>query len=196
MDRGDDVMTRGRALHHAVAGAALVIATLFAGGVTATVPADASAQDVVVGQRYSADSGDKCPMGSTKGTLGWQLGTPRAVGVTGAVADRPVPNDPDQACGDDGRYTTATFTAYTEGTAVASIIQRADNGQRDISFSLISRHPIDLVVVQVCRISVPAGPAGYCGTPQRYPAPVTQRTDTPVRHTVETPFDLGYKARS
>jgi hypothetical protein len=60
MDRGDNVMIRGRALGHIVAGAvaAFVVAMLFTGGVPVTVPADASTHDVNVGQRYSADTGD------------------------------------------------------------------------------------------------------------------------------------------
>lgn len=53
-------MIRGRALGHilAAAGAALVVAMLFAGAVTVTVPAGAATHGAVVGQRYSADSRD------------------------------------------------------------------------------------------------------------------------------------------
>ncbi len=137
--------------------------------------ASASTVPVVV-QPFAADSGDVCPMGFTKGTIAWQVGPAnvgRVVDLKGIVADRPLPADPSGACGEDARFTTATFTAYARGSAVDSESQQADNGQRAFSASLTSAAGIDLLVVQVCRHSRLPGPPDTCGKPQVYHAPVS-----------------------
>jgi hypothetical protein len=155
-------------------------ATIFAAaalGAVALVIGAATAQAAVVGaivtQPFSADSGDACRMGQTRGKLGWHTDTRRVVEVNGVMVDRPVPGDADTRCGNDGRYSVVTFTGFSRGTVVTRGTQRVDNGQRDIRLGLVAERPIDLVLVQVCRPSTLPGPADVCGPAQRYPAPIT-----------------------
>src|SRR5687768_5987261 len=70
-------------------GAALAVAATFAGAGSALAGEPPGA---VVVQPFAADSGDPCPMGLTRGSLGWHLaplGGVRAVDIRGVVVDRP-----------------------------------------------------------------------------------------------------------
>ncbi len=152
----------------AVAGAGALIFVGAAGVSAATGP--------IVQQPFYADSGDKCPMGYTKGTFGWQIGALRGavlVDVKGTVVDQPLPGNPAAGCADDARYTTATFTAYSKSVSVAKEIDSVDNGQLSFTTRMRSTTPIDRIVVQVCRHSR-LSPPDYCGMPQEYKAPITQ----------------------
>jgi hypothetical protein len=149
---------------------ALATAALLAGGGAAS----ATASDVIVSDPFAATSGDECRMGSTAGKLGWHLTGLRQVDVRGAVVDRGANSDPGLPCGDDRRYPTATFTAYSGGVAVRpSVVQRVDNGTLTFSFPITAARAIDLVVVQVCRHPLSPGPATYCGPRNAHRAPVS-----------------------
>ncbi len=171
-------MTRARFLPRAATwgAVALLAAALLTAALIATAPAKASTDDVIIGQPFAADStnrqaGDTCPMGATRGTLGWHPGA-RTVEVTGTIADHPLPGDTDLACGEDGRFTTVTFAAYSAGGARKDTkSQKADNGQQRISTSLNATEPIVLVTVQVCRTTLDPAPFTYCGALQKYPVP-------------------------
>jgi hypothetical protein len=175
-------MTRARSLPHpgvAVA-VALLAAALLAGVLAATPNAKASTDDVIVAQPFHADSanpsvGDTCPRGATDGTLGWLFGAPPTVYVTGTALDHPLPGDTSAACGEDGRFTTVTFTAYAGGARVATGVQKVDNGRRAFpdGFSLRAAQPITLVTVQVCRTTLDPAPITYCGQLRKYSRPVT-----------------------
>jgi hypothetical protein len=138
----------------------------------------ARADGPVVGQRFAADSGDNCRFGSTTGTFGWHVGrgplAAHAIDVTGVLADRPLPADPNAACRDP-RFTSATFTAYNVNGAVDRERVTVDNGQIDIRFQLgghDGRTFIDRVVVQVCRHAHPwTTVPDYCGRPVEYRTP-------------------------
>ena len=125
---------------------------------------------------FRVDSGDRCAYGAAKGTFDWNpitIAILPAVSVTGAVADRPLPNDV-TACRDDLLYTVVTFSAYTRGVLVDTESARADNGVADFRLALTARASvIDTVVVQVCRHStVPTfAPVDYCGRPAAYVRP-------------------------
>ena len=144
--------------------------------------------DAVPETRFYADSGDPCPMGATRGLLRWGS---ESVSVSGTVVDRPLPSDADTRCGEDGRYTTATFTAYVGTTPVATGSGRADNGATPIAFRLDSRRPIERVVVVVCRqvpaVAPPAvgppavGPPAVCGRAAEFPDPRSGRRARPGR---------------
>jgi hypothetical protein len=161
--------------------AVLVTATLLAGGAAAAGPARAAQSDAIVAEPFYANSGDKCEMGYTAGTLGWHVAELRTVDVRGTVADRPWPDDPASPCGDDARYTVAIFTAYSKGNAVENgnlPFPRAghyegSNNHQEFSFSLTSSRPIDQMIVQICRRPESPWQHEYCGTPKRYKAPVT-----------------------
>ncbi len=160
-------MLRRRALI-GTAGALATAAMLAGGPATA-----ATASDVIVSDPFAATSGDECRMGSTTGKLGWHLTGLRKVDVRGTVVDRGPSSDPGLPCGDDRRYTTATFTAYSGGVAVRpNIVQRVDNGTLTFSFPITAPRAIDLVVVQVCRHPLLPGPATYCGPRDVHRAPV------------------------
>ncbi len=175
-------MSQGRFLPRTAAAAVLLAAALLAGGLTAAAasaqPAtDRAAEDVIIVQPFAADSGDKCPMGSTKGVLGWHSGA-RTVDIAGTVTDHPLPGDTNSACAEDGRETIATFTALAPGVAAQKITQRANNGQRDFRTSFAFPAPIAQVTVQVCRhiplpapLPVQSNPPDYCGPLQTYRAP-------------------------
>jgi hypothetical protein len=148
---------------------AAIVAAVLAGLFAVSTPAQA---DALLVQRFYADSGDQCPYGITQGTLEW-VRIPfneNAVNVRGELIDRPTPNDPNVRCGDDRRYSVATFTAYSGRTVVDSEARRADNGHVTFSFQLNSRAfaLIDLVVVQVCRPAVTPSPPVYCGPREEY----------------------------
>jgi hypothetical protein len=153
---------------------ALATATVVAGGAAAAQP-PASGPVVsgpIVSDPFAADSDDACTLGATKGTLGWHLGQ-RQVDVRGAVVDR----GPGLPCGNDGRYTTATFTAYAgDVPAGTPVVRKVDNGQLSFTFPITSARAISTVVVQVCRHSRLPGPADYCGTPDVNRAPLTTET--------------------
>ena len=182
-------MTPARSLPSlAAAGAvALLAAVVLAGVLIATAPAKASTDGPGTGQPFAADSsnkqvGDTCPMGLTSGTLDWHtglgprtpgiIGSTKTVDVAGIVADHPLPSDLSTACGEDGRFTTATFAAYSAGVQIASSAQKADNGELDFSFALKAAQPIQLITVQVCRTTLDPAPFTYCGLLQKYPAPI------------------------
>jgi hypothetical protein len=159
------LMSRAVALAAAATGAALVLPS--------------AAHAAVISQAFAADSGDSCRYGSTSGTLSWPQGpvspfpTP-GVGVSGKVADRPLPIDPGMICRDDGYASTVSFVAYLGTTEVARQSRTADNGTLTFSFVLggtAAEKAIDRVVVQVCRNPVVTLPPSYCGRPVTYLAP-------------------------
>lgn len=155
--------------------AAVLIATAaFAGGMAGSAAAEAPAGDVIVSQPYAADSGDRCPMGVTRGKLGWHVNGQRTVEIAGTVLDLPLPSDPGTGCGEDGRFTVATFTAFSRYVPIPLDTERqaVNNGTRDFRAQLTSPRQIDFVVVQVCRRSLFGAPAEVCGAPKRFPAPV------------------------
>ncbi len=155
-------MRRGRIAATVVAA---LVTTVLLGGMAAHAslpPGD----DVIVVQPFAADSGDRCPMGATKGTLGWHLGT-LSVDVAGTVADHPLPGDTNPACAQDGRSTTATFTASAPNRVVRRVSQQANDGQQAFKFSFPG--PVQAVTVQVCRHGLLPTPPDYCGPAQRYP---------------------------
>ena len=164
----------------------MVLGTFAAGILLHPAPAGA-AEEIVVGQPFSADSGDTCLYGSTRGELAWDATllptTVSAVAVKAVVVDRPTVDDPGIACPDDRRYTVATFTASGGKTVVDNEAVRVDNGRVEVAFILADPGtkalPIDLVVVQVCRVSplIVTDPTGallydYCGKPQEYRLPI------------------------
>jgi hypothetical protein len=154
----------------AVGAAALAAVLVTAGPAPASAAAEV-APDVIITQVFAADSGEVCPLGVTRGTLGWHVGiggSQPIVDVKGVVDDR----GPISTCGGDVRYTTAIFTAYSGNVVVDSEVRRADDGQQTFSFSLTARTQVSLVIVQVCRPSLTPGPFEYCGPPQKYRTPV------------------------
>lgn len=124
----------------------------------AMVGAPVAQADVVVEQRFAADSGDKC--GVTKGDLVWYQ-TPR-VDVVGVLHDLPC----------DGLFSAARFTAYAGGRAVDEQRVRADNGAVEFTFPLLNTRstPLEKVTVQVCRFPFETG-ISYCGPEQEYLSP-------------------------
>ncbi|WP_204011944.1 hypothetical protein [Virgisporangium aurantiacum] len=139
----------------------------------------AAAQDTVVQQPFAADSGDACPHGRTKGLLGWHLpplgGGPVVADVTGILVDQPVSGDVSTPeCADDFRFSTVTFTAIAGARVVDTESARVDNGTVRFAFRLaaVTATPIDLVVVQVCRVNLDPAPFTFCGPKQQYRAPI------------------------
>lgn len=126
---------------------------------------------------YSADSGDACQYGYTKGLLNLPTVPTRIVQVSGAVVDRPSGPGIPELCPDDGRFSLAILVAYTGRTAVDAERVPVDNAIREYKFDLTgtsSTQPIDRVTVQVCRQPrTPGGPPAYCGLTQNYPLPVS-----------------------
>ncbi len=179
-------MTRARSLPHpGVAVAVALLAAALLAGFLAVVPhAKASTNDVIIAQSFRADSankaaGDTCPMGSTSGTLGWQPGLRTLVAVSGTVADHPLPGDTSTVCGEDGRFSTVTFAAWSAaGVRLDTKSQTADNSQQRVSTYLKAAEAIALVTVQVCRNPGETFPFSYCGPRKEYRAPVTS---TPTR---------------
>lgn len=173
-------MSRNRAVVRATA---VAVGTLFAGALVAggvahagsTGSAAAGVKDVLP-QQFAADSGDACRMGFTRGTLAW-LGAPgQPVAVRGSVTDRPTPIVPADICGvDDGRFTYATFTAFSGRRVVDTEVQRVNNGSKDFTFTLgtddVVPPAINLVTVQVCRAGVRPSPE-VCGPTQSYLPPI------------------------
>jgi len=152
----------------ALAGAAGLLSVGAAAAPASAVP--------IIQQPFHADSGDKCPMGFTTGTFGWQIGSPgtaRLVTVTGTVVDRPLPGDPATVCGEDARNSTATFTAYNKGVPVHNEAHTVNNGRLSFTTTLTAVPPIDRIVVQVCRRSLQPTPPDFCGIPQQYTPPNT-----------------------
>jgi hypothetical protein len=157
----------------------LICALLAAGlvAVAQATSASAEAQPESVSTAFAADSRDSCKYGETSGVLGWRLpplgGAAVAVDVTGTVVDRPVIGVPFR-CGDDGRFSIATVTAFAGSAAVDSERVTADNGTRRFAFQLAAGERatvIDRVVVQVCR-SARTPAVDYCGPEQVYRSPV------------------------
>lgn len=134
-----------------------VLAAMLMAG--ALVGAPAAQADVVVEQRFAADSGDKC--GVTKGDLAWYQ-TPR-VDVVGVLHDLPC----------DGLFSAATFTAYAGGKAVDEQRVRADDGAVEFAFPLVNLRstPLEKVTVQVCRFPLEIG-ISYCGPLQEFRSPI------------------------
>jgi hypothetical protein len=176
--RKDTTMGLTRLIRRATATAALALAAAGAWTAPAAATAAEPLPDTIVEQPFAADSGDRCQYGYTRGTLGWHLGPlvrPRTVDVKASIVDRPLPAQPVTICGDDGRFTVVTMTAYARDVAVDTELVRADNGIREITFPLVNETsvaPIDRIVVQVCRHPRVSGPAVYCGARQEYRAPV------------------------
>jgi hypothetical protein len=156
--------------------AALLLALAAVGVGTATAYAGTSPNSVVE-QPFAADSGDACKYGATRGTIFWTLGpfvTPAPVGVKGTLIDRPLSDMP-SVCGNDGRFSVVTFTAYAGTVKVDEQLVRADNQLVDYQFRLVnetSTAPISHLVVVVCRHFPAPGPAVYCGPRQLFRAPV------------------------
>lgn len=153
--------------------AAIFVAVLCALTAASTAQADGS----VVLQTFYADSGDQCPMGYTKGTLGWHAGPVvndvDVVHVNGYLVDRPLPTDPSTACR-DLRWSVASFTAYSGGMAVDKKQVKVDNGQLDFTFDLSARlRIIEAVSIQVCRFSPNSVTPDYCGKQVVYKRPFT-----------------------
>jgi|GEM_PF-4220427 len=113
---------------------------------------------------------DSCPHGITSGTLLWATPgplAPVAVTISGQVVDRPT-IDGAVACTNDGYNSTAIFTAYSGGKAVASASVTVDNATKQFQFSLgssatSSPTPLTSLTVQVCRNPVLTLPPSYCG---------------------------------
>jgi hypothetical protein len=147
-------------------------------GVTGALIASATAASAAqtVEQPFSADSGDSCPMGFTKGSLSWQLDAPGGVplvAVRGIVADRPLAtSSPIPGCADDGRITVAQFTEFSKDIRVGAHVERADNGQQGFAISLPYASGVDRIVVRVCR-SAAGLPGSTCGKAKEYVAPIT-----------------------
>src|SRR5688572_29919039 len=102
------------------------------------MPASAQAGHPTRLQGFYADSGDACPYGYTKGQLAFRAVHPpdlAGVDLSGTVVDRPTPTDP-VACRNDYYYTTATFTAYSDGVAVDVERIRLDNTSQTFRFTL------------------------------------------------------------
>lgn len=178
----------------------LVLAAGLLAGVFA-VPAAASAGTATsFSQTFSADSGDACPHGVTRGTLAWtpnatplptdRYYTETAVEVDGTVLDQPVNGaTTSTACGPDVYQSTASFTVYdmpagpptfppNPGTALSTDSVTVDNGTASFHFVLPVTEQVPAIdyltlVVQVCRSPVDpriAAPS-YCGPAQTYFAP-------------------------
>jgi hypothetical protein len=144
------------------------------------IPAPAHAQ-MLPPQPFYADSGDACTYGYTKGTLLWRTPGPLpaiSVEVTGAIVDRPTPTEP-SFCREDGFYSTATFTAYSEKVIVDSGAVRADNLEVPFQLTLganSASSPLTHLVVQVCRDPLVIKPPSYCGPSVTYrPTAITPR---------------------
>jgi hypothetical protein len=153
----------------ALATAAAVLAIL-------TLPEAPAYADGVPPQPFYADSTssfDTCPHGYTRGTLFWRMPGPRpaiAVNVSGVVVDRPATNDA-KDCANDGYSSTAVFTAYSGSVIVGSAAVTADNGEKQMSFTLGSNSTVSSLtqlVVQVCRDPVLTLPPSYCGPAVTY----------------------------
>jgi hypothetical protein len=138
----------------------------------------ASADGPIVNQSFAADSGDNCRSGYTNGNFAWHVGrgplAAHAVDVSGILADRPLPTDPNAACRDP-RFTSATFAAYNGNGAVDRERVTVDNGQITIEFRLggdAGQTVVTRVVVQVCRHAHPwTTVPDYCGRPVEYRTP-------------------------
>jgi hypothetical protein len=154
--------------------AVLIAAAALAGGFAGTAAAEPSAADVIVSAPFAADSGDACPMGATRGRLGWHVDGFRTVDVAGTVLDHPLPAEPNTRCREDGRFTAATFTAFAKNVPfpLDAESQAVNNGTADVRLQLTATRAIDFVVVQVCRRSLFVGPPEICGAPVRVPVPV------------------------
>jgi hypothetical protein len=161
----------------------LLCAVVAAGAPTVALAGPASGQVVpstLVEQPFAADSGDSCRYGLVEGVLGWRLdplgGPPTVVEVTGTIRDRPVPIHPTEECGNDGRYSTATLTAYARSGVVDTETVRVNNGAREFAFRLTGTSgavPIARVIVEVCRPPLVGTRPVYCGPRQEYRAPVS-----------------------
>jgi hypothetical protein len=148
---------RTRLVRYAVA---FIAAGVFsAGAVGVAVAADGGQQP------FTADSGDQCQYGTTRGILG--PGTsPRLVHVGGVLVDRPVSSTTSALCVDDRRISVLTLTAYAGNRVVDSERIHVDNNTRDYKVSLvnaISTARIDRVTVRICRQGFVEGPLDYCG---------------------------------
>jgi hypothetical protein len=145
-----------------------------AAAMVATLAAPAPAQaDIAPPRPFSADSGDACLYGYTRGSLLWITPGPLpaiSVVVSGSVVDRPTPAD-SRACRDDGYFSTARFTAYSGGAVLGSQEIRADNSEVQFRFSLGPNRPdtrVTHLVVQVCRDPLLTLPPSYCGRAVTY----------------------------
>ena len=153
---------------------AMRVGTALAAVAVGALAFSAPAYAAIVVKPYAADSGDGC--GTVSGNLGWHVAplpnTTSLVDVTGTLVDHPRINESLTLCF-DGRYSVVTFTAYHEKTVVDTDAAKVDNGQQAIDTSLTSDStaPIDLVVVQVCRVSNTGTVPDYCGTAVHYKAP-------------------------
>jgi hypothetical protein len=153
-------------------------AAVLVGGAVFWAAGPASADGPIVNQPFAADSGDSCRFGFTNGNLAWHVGrgplAAHAIDVSGIVADRPLPGDPNTACRDP-RFTSATFTAYNANGAVDRERVTVDNGQASLRFRLggdEGQTVVDRVVIQVCRHAHPwTTVPDYCGRPVEYRAP-------------------------
>jgi hypothetical protein len=137
-------------------------------------PAPALASHPILIQRFAADSGDSCRYGFTEGVLYWvdnHLPNESTVQINGTVTDRPTPADPNTACRDDGRFTTATFWAISGDVVLDQEVVRVDNGTVRASFALADRRgtTIERVAISVCReLRVWTPTSRYCGRTQSY----------------------------
>lgn len=155
--------------------AAIVTAAVSVVSAILAVSTAAQAAHPIRIQPFAADSGDACRYGTTSGSLAFRAVHPPerpAVDLWGTLTDRPLPNDP-SVCGDDRRFTVATYTAYAGSVVIDREANRVDNGRLAFTITLIgtdstSTAPIDRVVIQVCRHSTNTWIPPYCGTPQTY----------------------------
>lgn len=164
----------------AVRGLTAVLAAVGAFVVSSPAAAETAGAGLVLGQPFAADSGDRCPAGTTSGTLGWHARPGplpiSVVDVVGTVVDHPTPVQALPACSDP-RFTSATFTAYYGHDVVDSESVTVDNGEVAVDLRLGGRlttklTPIDEVVVQVCRHAPPGMKIfDYCGKPVAYRSP-------------------------
>jgi len=130
----------------------------------------APAQADLPTRTFSADSTsalDSCPHGLTSGTLQWGTLAPVGVTISGQVTDRPTLNGA-VACTNDGYNSTAIFTLYYSGKAVASTSVTVDNATKQFQFTLSGNGtsapaPATTLTVQVCRNPVLTLPPSYCG---------------------------------
>jgi hypothetical protein len=166
----------------------VLAAALLAAGTVTSSPAAASTTDdgsptsggTAAVQSFAADAGDDCKYGYTEGRLEWRPITAPPnrgmVALAGTLTDRPIPVDPGVPCRDDGRYSYATYSAFSRDVLVDEQAYRVNNDVTKFEFVLdtgLTPVGIDRVVIRVCRTTlntspIPAPGPTYCGQPQTY----------------------------
>lgn len=121
---------------------------------------------------FSANSGDACLYGSTRGTVTVQTELPsRPVQVVGSLTDKPAGPGVPETCPDDRRSSTVTVIGFRGGKAVGGDVVRADNATVAYRIPFNQYPPIDRITIRVCRAA--AGTPVYCGVTREIPMPIT-----------------------